>query len=463
MGSKEKPWEPEWERGAPLSGGGHGDTFFARRRTEAPGAWNFVLKVLREQNKPERRARLKTEAAILASLEDHPGVAKLVKANTERWKDDVPLFLITEHVVGTDLEAFRTEQTLSLRDAVRVLIRVLTTLDDCHKRGVTHRDIKPCHVILRDRDIERPILIDFGLGFGSDIGPTDVDTETEQAVGNRFIVLPEQWGELEAKRNPISDITQIVGLLFFLIFRKNPGNLAHASSRKPHERFDFQDALAALEKWRIEQLGRIFDLGFELDPDRRWQSPKALIAELDLLTSDEPPPPRLTPIAERVGNLKSLTQNDATAQLVLRLGDVGKTTLAAVQASCQQVHSELGQHMRVSQAGWNWNPHKRLFLINLRLHAVLNAKQQHIEYELTLRGNEIVAFRRAVDAMHGVRPVISFGSAGPSQANPMVTQHTEIVRVTASDPAATATIQNAIEGDIEAAITGLLREQAAPE
>ncbi len=462
MGSKEKPWEPEWERGVSLSGGGHGDTFRARRRTEAPGAWNFVLKVLREQNKPERRVRLKTEAAILASLEDHPGVANLVMANTERWKEDVPLFLITEHIVGTDLEAFRTEQTLSLRDAVRVLIRVLTTLDDCHARGVTHRDIKPCHVILRDRDIESPILIDFGLGFGSEIGPTDFDTETEQAVGNRFIVLPEQWGEPEAKRNPISDLTQVVGLLFFLIFRKNPRNLAHGSSLKPHERFDFRDALAALEGWRIEQLGRIFDLGFELAPERRWQSAKALIAELDLLTRDEPPPPRVKPIAERVGNLKSLMQNDATAQLVLRLGDVGKTTLAAVQASCQQFHTELEPHIRVSQAGWNWNLHKRQFLVKLRLHAVLNAKQQHIEYELTLRGNEIVVFRRTVDAIHGAMPVISLGP-GPGQANPRVTQHTEIVRVAASDPAAAATIQNAIEGDIEAAITSLLREQAAPE
>src|ERR1700722_18760821 len=264
MAAKERSWEPNWIRGRKIGGGGQAATSLPQRTNDEPDRWSYVMKVLRQKDKPERRARMFVEAGALERL-NHKGVAKLVAAVTDLPQDDMDVFLITELIEGVDLEKFRTGYEINLPDASIVIIKLLETLRDCHKLGVIHRDIKPCHVILREGKLADPVLIDFGLAFGDDLGPSEFSTASAQGLGNRFIILPEQWSESAAKRLPASDLAQVVGLLFFLLIKQNPGILVDERNRKPHQRFQFREAISALAKWQINQLQRIFDIGFEYD------------------------------------------------------------------------------------------------------------------------------------------------------------------------------------------------------
>ena len=74
MAKKTKPWQERWvETGAMSEGGGQGRILFVASAGERSAENRFVLKELKDQKSPERRARMHREAAAPQKL-DHPAV-----------------------------------------------------------------------------------------------------------------------------------------------------------------------------------------------------------------------------------------------------------------------------------------------------------------------------------------------------------------------------------------------------
>src|ERR1051325_7119586 len=99
-------WNQKWVRLKRLSKGGQGLTYRARRLEDSEhdeGA--YVLKELKDQRDPERRARMYQEVANLRILEGE-GIAHYVDANAERFKEDEDLYLVTEYIPGPTLAEF---------------------------------------------------------------------------------------------------------------------------------------------------------------------------------------------------------------------------------------------------------------------------------------------------------------------------------------------------------------------
>jgi len=391
---------------------------------------------------------MNVEAGALERL-NVSGVAKLIASNSSRYNEDVDLFLVTERIMGKDLRQVRADRDLPLQEAARLLIRVLQTLHDCHGLGVIHRDIKPEHVILRDGALEAPILIDFGLAFGDELGPNDHSTATDQGVGNRFIILPEQWGDSAAKRDPISDITQVVGILFFLLFDKSPGSLAHGQNLKPHERFDWRSQLSTFEKWQLDQLALIFNTGFELDPAQRWPSAERLIAELEVLTLDSPPPPKSRPVEERIQQLRSQA-NNSTNQLLARLEMLGSEVWGAVTQTTDQISIEFSQYLSLVRAGAGiLDAPERRYRFHLALQSRYKGTQQTIAYILQLRDSEVVVSRQFIE--HGYMQLR--GQNPPS--------NTLLLSVPVFDPRAAEDIRAVIENDVQELVEAALSHAQA--
>ncbi len=86
------------------------------------------------------------------------------------------------------------------------------------------------------------------------------------------MILPEQMVPGDAKRDPRSDITQTLGIFFFLLTKARPGLINTPDYSKPHQRVSVRRFLPNMESRQYDRLQRIFDVGFEYDPDRRWQS-----------------------------------------------------------------------------------------------------------------------------------------------------------------------------------------------
>jgi serine/threonine protein kinase len=280
-----RPWDDRWVRVEHLSGGGQGLTYLARASTDPPDKEpQYVLKELKNQKDPERRARMYQEVAQLRVLQ-HSNIAKYVDSNADRFETDEPLFLVMERVFGQPLSKVADGRPQPLEVAEQVVSRLVDILEYCHRNGVVHRDIKPDNLVLRNSSPSEPVLLDFGLSFNAEIRAADFSTEPEQHIGNRFLLLPEHRVRSANKRDPVSDVTQCVGIFFYLLTGMAPEVLLDHSNHKPHERSAGRAILSKLSGREAQVVSRIFDVGFNQEPIRRWTSAKVLREELALLRS----------------------------------------------------------------------------------------------------------------------------------------------------------------------------------
>jgi hypothetical protein len=94
-----------WSAQSDLEGGGQGDVKLVVRSDGRDGTVCF-LKILRQQNDPERRRRMYRGVAAYRTLE-HPRIPKLVDSNAEEYEDSTfKLYLVTEYIPGMTLSQF---------------------------------------------------------------------------------------------------------------------------------------------------------------------------------------------------------------------------------------------------------------------------------------------------------------------------------------------------------------------
>src|SRR5438876_2539733 len=126
-----------------LGAGGMGEVYRAR---DTKLHREVALKTLPPHlaRQPERLARLKQEARILASL-NHPGIATL--HGLEESEGGVPV-LVMELVEGETLAERLRRGALPLREAVKVAHEIALALEAAQEKGALHRDLMPANILL---------------------------------------------------------------------------------------------------------------------------------------------------------------------------------------------------------------------------------------------------------------------------------------------------------------------------
>jgi serine/threonine-protein kinase len=81
------------------------------------------------------------------------------------WPDQVPrfLYLVVPYVHGRPLYAWVQENNPTARWGVHLMRELARQLEQVHRVGVVHRDVKGSNVLVRHED-GQPVLVDFGLG-----------------------------------------------------------------------------------------------------------------------------------------------------------------------------------------------------------------------------------------------------------------------------------------------------------
>src|ERR1700751_2022093 len=103
----------------------------------------------------ELRERFEREARTIASL-NHPHICTLYDIGHQDGTD----FLVMEYLEGETLAQRLVKGPLPLDQVLQFSIEIADALDKAHRKGVTHRDLKPGNIMLTKPGTK---LLDFGL------------------------------------------------------------------------------------------------------------------------------------------------------------------------------------------------------------------------------------------------------------------------------------------------------------
>ncbi len=185
---------------APIGAGGMGEVWMARDTR-----LNRVVAIKISNHKFSDR--FDREAHAVAAL-NHPHICQLY--------DVGPDYLVMEYVEGKPLHG-----PVPLQEALMLAGQILDALDAAHRKGITHRDLKPGNILVGKAGIK---VLDFGLAKIEHSRTSEPVTETrpltdEGAIlGTLQYMSPEQVEGQEADAR--SDIFAFGLVLYELITGK---------------------------------------------------------------------------------------------------------------------------------------------------------------------------------------------------------------------------------------------------
>jgi dipeptidyl aminopeptidase/acylaminoacyl peptidase len=121
-------------------------------------------------NDPERLARFRREAQVLAAL-NHPHIEAIYGIE----KSNGTQFLVLELVDGQSLDQLIARGPIPVADALSAASQIAEALEAAHEKGIIHRDLKPANIALTIGG--RVKVLDFGLAKPTDTAgasPLDV-------------------------------------------------------------------------------------------------------------------------------------------------------------------------------------------------------------------------------------------------------------------------------------------------
>src|SRR5262249_4470866 len=184
-----------------LGAGGMGEVYRAKdTRLDRTVAIKVLPRHLCER--AELRQRFEREARAIARL-NHPNICALHDTGKEEGID----FLVMEYMEGETLSKRLRKGPLPTEKLLRTAVEIATALDQAHRQGVIHRDLKPGNIMLTKQGAK---LLDFGLAKRQELSPlargttggqlTKSESLTEEGtlLGTLEYMAPEQVEGKEA-------------------------------------------------------------------------------------------------------------------------------------------------------------------------------------------------------------------------------------------------------------------------
>ena len=267
---------------AQIGAGGMGEVYRSRdtrlNRTVA-------IKVLPEQfsGRSESRERFEREAKTIASL-NHPHICTLYDVGREGSTD----YLVMEYIEGETLAQRLAKGALPLDQTLRYAIEIADALDKAHRKGITHRDLKPGNIMLTKSGTK---LLDFGLAkLAQDATPvtpesqlpTMKDAVTAQGtiLGTLQYMAPEQ---VEGKTDQIDARTDIFAF-GVVVYEMATGKKAFEGKSQASLMAKILETdpapMATLAPMTPPALDHVVKRCMEKDPDDRWQSARDICEQL---------------------------------------------------------------------------------------------------------------------------------------------------------------------------------------
>jgi Tol biopolymer transport system component/predicted Ser/Thr protein kinase len=172
-----------------IGAGGMGEVYRARdTRLERIVA----VKILPDHlsDRAELRERFEREARTIASL-NHPHICTLYDIGQQDGTD----FLVMEYLEGETLAERLKKSPLPLDQVLRYAIEISDALDKAHRKGITHRDLKPGNIMLTKSGTK---LLDFGLAkLKREVAPANVQLSQVPTANDPLTAQGTRVGTLQ--------------------------------------------------------------------------------------------------------------------------------------------------------------------------------------------------------------------------------------------------------------------------
>jgi len=244
-----------------------------------------AIKILPDHlaDRAELRERFEREAKTISSL-NHPHICTLYDVGHQDGTD----FLVMEYLEGETLAARLTKGPLPLDQVLKYAVEIADALDKAHRKGITHRDLKPGNIMLTKSGAK---LLDFGLAKLSQQEspvaaaplsqlPTAKDAITAQGVilGTLQYMAPEQ---VEGKEVDARTDIFVFGVV---VYEMATGKKAFEGKSQASLMAKILETdpppMITVAPMTPPALDRVVKRCLAKDPDDRWQTARDLEQEL---------------------------------------------------------------------------------------------------------------------------------------------------------------------------------------
>jgi serine/threonine-protein kinase len=199
----------KWKLVSYLGGGGNGEVW---RLVDDQGA-EAAIKLLRSiKEKPYRR--FKDETAVIEKNADVAGIIPIFDKNLPEKLEPgkIPFYVMP---IAKPAMALLKDKTIEAK--VEAMLQVASTLDELHKRGISHRDIKPGNLLYYN---SRLCLADFGLVDYPN--KEDVSVKGEE-IGTKWTIAPEMRRDSANANGLMADVYSLAKMLWIILTGNEKG------------------------------------------------------------------------------------------------------------------------------------------------------------------------------------------------------------------------------------------------
>ncbi|HXP80244.1 MAG TPA: protein kinase [Verrucomicrobiae bacterium] len=227
------------------------------------------------------RERFEREAKTIASL-NHPHICTLYDTGHQ---DEID-FLVMEYLEGETLAQRLLKGSLPIQQVLQYAIEISDALDKAHRKGITHRDLKPGNIMLTKSGTK---LVDFGLAkLAQEATPatpeSQLPTMKSGITGEGTILGTLQYMAPEQVEGTAVDGRTDIFAFGAVVYEMATGKKAftgksHASliaailERDP-------PAMTTLQPMTPPALDRVVKKCLAKEPEKRWQAASDVCDEL---------------------------------------------------------------------------------------------------------------------------------------------------------------------------------------
>lgn len=166
--------------------------------------------------------RFRREIEILGRLH-HPYIAQVFDAGMhDDGSGGVPYFVMEYVPSAKTVLEYVASNNLSMRDTLKLFVKICAAVEHGHHNKVVHRDLKPGNILI-DRNLD-PKVIDFGVARATEVDASSATMQTEagRLIGTVQYMAPEQVDANPHDIKPSCDVYALGVLMYKLLTTRYP-------------------------------------------------------------------------------------------------------------------------------------------------------------------------------------------------------------------------------------------------